>query len=399
MELIFKINMRKIFLLILIFLRLTLLNAQPSKAYLMSYFTCTNCSTPQTHSVRLAESNDGINWTSVPGFTSYTGSVPDVITRGNKLYIYTPGLVRRYNYSNNTWEANPVQVSVKDENNVKVDYVDPSLTIDGDGNLVMMFLESTGIQGDPAICSTYPCTKQFRTATEVAGSDGQFFITNTGNRISINLTSVGSTASDPDIFYDGSQFVCYISKGNSIALYTSPTLHGTYSPSNLPNGLLSTEGGIPSGYYDPVAKNYWTYMHIPQGEIKLKIHATLTSQISGFNTVVNNTLAGGNGASCQSPGFCKNTLSLSTGISSLTTEQAGWKCSQDVGFGRVLELFKNAASNSKVRFRLFDMKGIMVKSGAFQGNKCSIDISQINSGTYAIELIEGNQKSLLKFIK
>jgi hypothetical protein len=381
------------------FLILSFLKAQPSKAYLMSYFTCTNCTTPVNHSVRLAESNDGVNWTSVPGFTTYTGSVPDVITRGNKMYIYTPGLVRRYNYTTNTWEVNAVQVNVKDENNVKVDYVDPSLTVDGSGNLVMIFLESTGLQGDPAVCTTYPCTKQFRTATEVAGSDGQSFITNAGNRISINLSSAGSSASDPDIYYDGTNYVCYISKGNNIALYTSPTLHGTYTQSSLPNGILTTEGGIPSGYYDPVGKNYWTYVHIPQGEIKLKVHPTLNSQITGFNTIITNTLAGGTGASCQSPGFCKNTLSLSTAVNNVSIAQTGWKCSQNSSVGSVLELFKKSSINSKIQVRLFDISGALLHTGNYQSNRFSIDISQLNSGSYVVELIEGNQKSILKFIK
>ena len=78
--------------------------AQPSKAYLMAYHTCSSsssCSDPANHTVQLAESNNGSTWTSVPGYNtiSKSGSVPDVITRGDKLYLYSTAGVRRYTKS------------------------------------------------------------------------------------------------------------------------------------------------------------------------------------------------------------------------------------------------------------------------------------------------------------
>lgn len=118
--------------------------AQPSKAYLMAYHTCSSsssCSDPANHTVQLAESNNGSTWTSVPGYNtiSKSGSVPDVITRGDKLYLYSTAGVRRYTKSTNTWENVNTVISVKDSSGKAVNYVDPSLIVDSTGNLVLFF--------------------------------------------------------------------------------------------------------------------------------------------------------------------------------------------------------------------------------------------------------------------
>jgi len=129
--------------------------AQPSKKYLMAFHTCTNCAGPQSHTTRIAESNDGSNWSLVPNFNGFQGSVPDPIIRGNKLYIYTPGKVNRYNNSANTWEP-AANVSIKDSNQQQIMYVDPSAILDDDANIVLFFMNSTGLTGDPAFCQNYP---------------------------------------------------------------------------------------------------------------------------------------------------------------------------------------------------------------------------------------------------
>lgn len=79
----------------------------PTK-YLMSFHACnastTNCNDPRNHKVYIAQSDDGINWSPLPGYAPYSGSVPDIIRRGNTLYVYTPGQVRRYQIDSNTWK-------------------------------------------------------------------------------------------------------------------------------------------------------------------------------------------------------------------------------------------------------------------------------------------------------
>ena len=112
----------------------------------MSFHTCDAlCTGFQDHMTNLAESDDGTNWSLVPNFISYNGSVPDIIIRGNKLYIYTPGQVKRYDKTTNWWDTNPVNVSIVDGNNNPVSYVDPSAIIDSAGNIVLFFLNSTGV--------------------------------------------------------------------------------------------------------------------------------------------------------------------------------------------------------------------------------------------------------------
>lgn len=288
--------------------------AQPSKAYLMAYHTCSSsssCSDPANHTVQLAESNNGSTWTSVPGYNtiSKSGSVPDVITRGDKLYLYSTAGVRRYTKSTNTWENVNTVISVKDSSGKAVNYVDPSLIVDSTGNLVLFFLESGGPgTGDPASCTTYPCTKFFKSATEVKNSNGTEFIVNSGNRLSINLTS--NSASDPDIYFDGTQYILYISSGTNTLAYSSKGLYGTYiAIPTLINAKLTSEGGIGSGYYDSATKNYWTYIHTNAGEIRQKIHASLNTSLTGFTMVINYTTAGlAPGGYAQSPGICKNEL-------------------------------------------------------------------------------------------
>ncbi len=291
--------------------------AQPSKNYLMSYFTCSSGGSIDSHRVQLAESSNGYSWSSVPGFTSFVGggSVPDVITRNNKLYLYTTSGVKNYNYNTNTWDGSMSKVSVIDSAGNSQFYVDPSMIIDSSGKLVMFYLESSGPgYGDPAGCNgASSCTKYFRSAVEVPSSDGRTFVKQSGARLTYSITSSSGSASDPDIYFNGTQYILYISTGTNVRAYYSATLHGTYTAMpKLSSGLLTTTVGIPGGYYDSDSASYWTMGHTSGGLIQLKKHANFNSTISGFTTVVSYATAGLSSTySAQSPSFCKNTLTMS----------------------------------------------------------------------------------------
>lgn len=294
--------------------------AQPfSKKYIMAFHSCdaSQCNGPQDHSVQLAESNDGTNWTLVPNFTSYSGSVPEVIIRNNKLYLYTPGKVKRYDYNSNAWDSGTTNVQIIDSANNKINFVDPSAILDSSGNLVLVFLNSTGLTGDPAQCNPYPCTKYFDSAVEKPGTDGTEFIMQSGHRYSITLSS--GTASDPDVYFDGSKYIMYISRGSSTYAYYASSLHGSYQVfSNLNNGLLTNNGGIPCGYYDTLSQQYWTYVHASSGsttEIKQGIHSDFNSTIASLNTIISGTLMGlGTNYKTESPAFTENTFDSTTSI-------------------------------------------------------------------------------------
>jgi hypothetical protein len=303
--------MKKICFFILIsFCLLQQIQAQPfTKKYIMSFHSCLSgaCAGPSQHMTYLAESNDGASWTLVPNFTPYQGSVPDVVIRGSKLYIFNPGSVRRYNYSTNTWDASASSVSITSGGS-NVNFVDPSPIIDENGRIVLFFLNSTGVSGDPANCSSYPCDKYFESAVEVDGSDGTQFVAQTGKRYTATLSS--GTASDPDIFYDGTNYYLYISKGNSVAVYKSSTLHGSYTAiSTLSNSLLTNQGGIPSGMYD--GTQYQTFVHANVGStvIRRQAHSNFNSQLNSFTTIISGSSMGlGANATAESPGICNNTF-------------------------------------------------------------------------------------------
>lgn len=123
-----------------------------------------------------------------------------------------------------------------------------------------------------------------RSATEVDGSDGVQFVADSGDRVQVTLTPTSTqldTASDPDIFYDGTQYVLYISRGNSMEVYTSATLRGSYTRSPpLPGGkITSNTGGIGSGFFNALQGQYWTFVHRPETPQKIYRGATPPSTL------------------------------------------------------------------------------------------------------------------------
>lgn len=284
--------------------------SQAQKKYLMSFHTClgTDCFNPQNHKVQLAESDNGSNWTLVNGHTEWPGSVPDVITRNDSIFIFTPMGYRIFDKKSNNW-SQTINYTVSNSSGQKVNIVDPSAILDENNNIVLFYLINSNINGDPATCGTFPCTKDFGSAVEKAGSKGSQFIVKDGVRASIQLQS--GTASDPDIFYDGNNYNLYISRGQSTELWSSSSLHGNYNRSStLPNGILTNNGGIPSGFYDQDSRKYWTFVHSENpAKIKQIISDNLNTELSGANIIISGaTLFNDSNIETASPGFSLNTL-------------------------------------------------------------------------------------------
>ncbi|MCX6153050.1 MAG: T9SS type A sorting domain-containing protein [Candidatus Kapabacteria bacterium] len=285
------------------------------KKYLMAFHTCTgtNCGDPKNHVTKIAESDDLINWNLIPNLPQMPGSVPDLIARGDKLYVYNPGQVRTYNNSSKVWEPSS-PVSIIDSNNNKIDFVDPSPYLDSNGKIVLFFLNSTGLFGqDPAGCKTYPCVKFFDSAIEEDAADGKKFRLVPGHRLTIVLQN--GSASDPDIFYDGKDYILYISRGANTYAYHSSSLQGNYNVfQNLTNSLLTSAGGVACGYYDSTTKKYYSYIHTNENGttlIKVAVHQDFNSQLSptDFKPAISGTLMNlGANSNCESPGITLNTL-------------------------------------------------------------------------------------------
>lgn len=299
----------------------TALNAK----YIMAFHACntatTTCSDPRNHKVYIVQSEDGINWSLLTGYTPYSGSVPDLIRRGNTLYVYTPGMVRRYLIDTDTWKDSvPVSVSLKLSSGKSEEFVDPSPMLDDNGSIVLFYL--VGLKGgDPARCQSgqASCTKTFRSATELAGGDGASFLVDTGNRAEITIVSSGS-ASDPDIFKGPEGFVMYVARDGGVQALSSNELRGSYQNiTGLPGGMLVAAGmgSVPAGYYNDKTGEYWTYVHKPQGSvsgIKRAVHSSLGAAIpeASFTTIISGTDFSGLNSSytVESPGFAVNTANI-----------------------------------------------------------------------------------------
>ncbi len=289
-----------------------------TKNYLMVFHACdttggADCHDPRNHQVYLAQSDDGAEWDLAPGWEPFPGSVPDVIRRGDTLYIYTPDQLVRYHLEDSSIEP-PVKVKISGLDN---GFVDPSLTLDEDGHLVLFFLY--GQPGmDPAGCAAdeESCLRQIGSATEVDGSDGEQFTLDEGQRVAMTIKSSSQVKSfsDPDIFFDGDQYVLYISHGAWVSVWVSKELHGDFviEPS-LPQSMLTMgEGGVPAGHFDPISEQYWTFVHTDQAGqtiIRRATHANFQQNLSdySFKTVLTGeNVRLGKNYSVASPGFAVN---------------------------------------------------------------------------------------------
>lgn len=274
------------------------INPSSLRSMLMAFHACdsasADCDDPRNHQVYLATSDDGANWSVIDGWVPYQGSVPDVIERSGELYIYTPNEVTRIDLATGHVYP-PVDVLVDDNGELAAGFVDPTPTLDGQGRIVLFFVPGD-LNGAIGTCSggETTCTAVVRSATENDDGDGAAFTLDSGNRaeVAIDTTSDIKTSTDPDIFYDGSRYVLYISHGPSMSVWTSSTLLGSYARVNtLPDGMITwATGGVGSGLYDAAGGQYWTYAHdsgTGVSVIRQAKHADFSAQLSdGSFTIV-----------------------------------------------------------------------------------------------------------------
>lgn len=285
----------------------------PTQPYLMAFHTCapgaTDCNNPANHLVQLAQSAEGTSWSLVPGWTSYKGSVPDVFRRGNTLYVISTSGLTKVDMTTGATTTSTVSLS-------EGSFVDPSLAQLPDGRLILFYLP--GVPGqDPAQCAQgeSSCVRQIRSAVEVAGSDGTQFTVDAGARVTETITS--GAFSDPDIFFNGTEWVLYVSRGPSVHAYTSSTLQGTYGNKTVVSNNL---GGVP-GALVLANGNIATYVHTSSGsstEIRMATSATGTTAIASFQTAFRADSVG-LGSHAESPGVAPNTAGIACAACAATT--------------------------------------------------------------------------------
>jgi hypothetical protein len=285
----------------------------PTQAYVMAFHTCatgaTDCRNPANHIVQLAQSPDGVTWSLVGGWQSYRGSVPDAFRRGNTLYVFSTSGLLKINMT--TGETSTTSVSLNEGS-----FVDPSLAQLPDGRLILFYLP--GIMGqDPASCAPgeASCVRQIRSAVEVAGSDGTRFVVDSSPRVSETITS--GSFSDPDIFFNGSEWVLYVSRGPSVHAYTSTSIQGSFIFRAIVSNNL---GGVPSGLQMPDG-TVATYVHSNVGggtEIRRAASTTGASSLSSLQTSLT-AQSLGLGTHAESPGVAANTAGISCAACSAST--------------------------------------------------------------------------------
>jgi hypothetical protein len=291
-----------------------------TEPYILVFHACDtsehNCFDWRHHRVYLAQSADGATWSPVPGYEPREGSVPDAIRRGNTLYLYVPGELHRYRIDLDRWES-PVEVELRDAPDSNETFVDPSLTLDEEGRLVMFYLVAERGGPAPASCreDQSSCVKVFHSATEVDGSDGSKFVVDAGSRVEVPISG-SEIAADPDILTGPDGYVLYVSRGPRTQAFVAAELRGEYQPVALPDGTLTMGGGVPSGYYDSETKLYWTYVHSSDGtsapsSIRRAVHPDFGQPLAReeFSTVLSGDSVDGLGPtfSVESPGFAVNT--------------------------------------------------------------------------------------------
>jgi hypothetical protein len=229
----------------------------PRYKYLMAFHSCgAPCVGPQEHESHLAGSDDGTSWTLIEAFAGVRGSVPDIVAVGDVLYLFHTGSKdwARINSCYEVLEEGRAELQSQTDTG---GYVDPSLFV-GQGELVLFYLPGT-IGRDPGGCAAYPCTKEIHSAR--ATTVPTQFQQTAGARAQITLAGAG-TFSDPDIVRraDGT-YLLYVSMGQSVAVFTSSNLEGSYAvPGGSDRHLVVEQnaGGVPSALV--VGDAVWLYV-------------------------------------------------------------------------------------------------------------------------------------------
>jgi hypothetical protein len=235
--------------------------------YLMTFQACSGdvCNDPRNHTVYLAGSDDGINWSLIEEFEPIPGSVPDLIFYNNSLYIFhTPGASTfHWHKLNQCFEIVDMgSTMIEGPDGMTGGFVDPSMIVSGD-DLIMFYLPGV-LGGDPAGCDVHPCTKEIHSAV-ADNEDVRSFIQQDGNRVSMYIKDEEAEIQlfcDPDIlrFKNGS-YLLYISIGGSTLVYQDTALSGTFvSPDDPDLVVISNVGGVPGSIQAPDG-SIWLYVN------------------------------------------------------------------------------------------------------------------------------------------
>lgn len=269
----------------------------------MAFHTCsssTSCDDPTNHTIRLAESNDGSDWTEVSGWQGYRGSVPDIIRRESTLYVIGAGL-SRVNLTTGQVTADSFYVRKTDGS----DSLSRDTAFAGqlsDGRFVVVYVPSMQeVEGKTSV--------PVKLATEVVDSDGSSFVESaTAVDVPLDVAGVHGMASDPDIFFNGTEWVLYVSMGSNVVSFTAPDITGPYSLTSA-SVVSQGSGGVPSAMVGGDG-GVWVYVNDGPSRNDVSIRRAVTTAgttlipASSFQTVLTGAPFGATTA--ESPGVAQN---------------------------------------------------------------------------------------------
>lgn len=277
-------------------------------SYLIAFHACaSNCSDPRNHTIYMAGSNDGIDWTLISEFEGKAGSVPDIVFFDDFLYLFHAGdTSKNWAKVNACFEVVETGKADLDSSTDTGGFVDPSLVVSGE-DLILFYLPGV-IGGDPAGCgSASTCTKEIHSA-EAADDALTSFTQVTGNRASASLSS-GETFSDPDLVVRSSgSHLLYVSHGQDTYVYTGTDLAGAFSSpdGSTPRKISNAAGGVPSGI--EVGGEVWLYVTTNQSGVEVIRRAVSSDGVtalgsSDFQTVLSGSISSSfaSGTSVSSP--------------------------------------------------------------------------------------------------
>ena len=297
--------------------------APPTAALLMAFHTCvSDCSTPKNHMIRLAQSADGASWSEVAGWQPYSGSVPDVFRRGNTVYVVGTG-VSKIDLATGRVTAHRISTKRADGSNALPRDVSFAGQLD-DGRLVIVYV--------PPMSEISPAATQYRVhlAVEKAGSDGTAFEWS-ADALTVDKSAlqVQGEPTDPDIFWNGTAWVLYVSVGSNVLSFTSPSLLGPYATSTQ-SVVSRDQGGVPSGIQAPDGSvmTFVNFGGVGNSAVSIR-RAVSPNGISGVGAFVEVLAPAQLGAVvAESPGVSVNASGKSCGVgcAAVPTVRAGAAC-------------------------------------------------------------------------
>jgi hypothetical protein len=198
--------------------------------------TLEECDANDQYQLWLAESDDLLNWSIVPGWKPYEAAQSDMIQRDRTVYLYSsPGAVRTLDLDLGTVScAKSLEIIDIDGTTLTSTVLGPSPILSSDGETILLaFMTNEDANAtDPTTCDTLPCTRTVVSASETKSGAGTRFMLASGSRVSLTLTSESPHAFDPEWLDTGALngFLMLLPRSDSsIDLFGSTTVGASYA--------------------------------------------------------------------------------------------------------------------------------------------------------------------------